>query len=143
MPQPCRRASMAPAWSMYERMTPPKMVPCALVSRGIMSTRMAGSFHFGCGVTGSRGCEVTPAPRPRDCATAQPRSQSGLLLRRLLLDQAVVELDAGILAQPLQQCRTEIARLLEAHRLAVREALVGRLRVDLLLLEDLEHDRPF
>jgi hypothetical protein len=32
-------------------MRPPKMVPWALVSRGIMSTRMAGSFHLGSGST--------------------------------------------------------------------------------------------
>src|ERR1043166_6000143 len=45
--RPCRRASIAPAWSMYDRITPPKIVPCAFVSRGIINTRIAGSFPFG------------------------------------------------------------------------------------------------
>ncbi len=33
----------AAARSMYERMMPPKIVPCALVSRGRRTTRIAGS----------------------------------------------------------------------------------------------------
>ncbi len=46
---------------------PPKIVPYAFVSRGIMSTRMAGSFHFG-----STGSEDNYAPCcdfERDCST--------------------------------------------------------------------------
>src|SRR5881398_2458113 len=100
------------------------MVPCALVSRGIISTRIAGSFHFGrmpsrgCEVSGSRGCEVTPTPRPRDRTTPQPRSQSRLL-RRLLLEQRVVDVDCRVLAQALQERGAEIARLALPHHLAV------------------------
>src|ERR1051325_8610159 len=45
--RPWRRASIAPAWSMYDRITPPKIVPCAFVSRGIISTRIPASPHFG------------------------------------------------------------------------------------------------
>src|SRR5207244_11188595 len=40
---PCREASMAPAKSMWLKMTPPKMVPRALVSRGSIVTRRVGS----------------------------------------------------------------------------------------------------
>src|SRR5881628_1617598 len=39
----CREAAMAPAKSMWLKMTPPKMVPRALVSRGSIVTRRVGS----------------------------------------------------------------------------------------------------
>jgi hypothetical protein len=41
-PETWRCASTAPAWSMWERMMPPKIVPWALVCLGIMTTRIAG-----------------------------------------------------------------------------------------------------
>src|ERR1700686_4805850 len=95
--QPCRRASIAPAWSMNERITPPKIVPCAFVSRGIMSTRIAGSFHF-----------VLTSIR------------SGALLRlRLRLQHLVVDVHLRVLAKLLQQHGAQTARLLIANHFDV------------------------
>ncbi|MEA2897059.1 MAG: hypothetical protein QOJ84_2674, partial [Bradyrhizobium sp.] len=62
---------------------------CAFVSRGIIRTRIAGSSQRGCAVSPSRDSAVTS-------------SYPGLL-RRLLLDQLLVDVDRRRLAQPLQQ----------------------------------------
>ena len=39
----CREAAIAPAKSIWLKITPPKIVPRALVSRGSMVTRSVGS----------------------------------------------------------------------------------------------------
>src|SRR5436305_3304007 len=75
------------------------MVPCALVSRGIISTRMAGSSQREYGVSLARDSAVTS-------------SYPGLLRLRLLLDQLLIDVDGRRLPQPLQQRRAKIARLL-------------------------------
>src|SRR3954469_24278211 len=113
---------MAPAWSMKERMTPPKIVPCAFVSRGIMSTRMAGSFHFD---------EISSTRSALRGRTFAGRSES------LLID-----LDLRVFLQAIEQHLAKIARFLLAQRLRVlRAVLIDRFRIDLLLLEHLKHDR--
>jgi len=38
---------MAAAMSMWDRLTPPKIVPRGFVSRGIITTRIAGSRSLG------------------------------------------------------------------------------------------------
>src|SRR6266550_3699431 len=118
---PWRRASIAPAWSRNERITPPKIVPCAFVSRGIMSTRIAGSFHF---------------------ARISNRLQARLLGRRVALYHDRVDLDLRFFSQSLQKHRSQISRLLLPKHLGVRGAiLIGGLRIDFLLIDDLQYHR--
>src|SRR3954452_13448098 len=107
------------------------MVPCAFVSRGIISTRMAGSSQRGCsGVSLSRDSAVTA-------------SYPGLLLRlRLLIDQLLADDDRRRFAQPLQQRRAEAPRFLLAQVVGVlRPVLRGRSVIGFLLLGDLEQHR--
>src|SRR5207248_7618627 len=104
------------------------MVPCALVSRGIISTRMAGSSQRGCGVSLSRDSAVT-------------WSYPGLLLRRRR-DQLLVNVDRGRLAQPLQQRCAKVPRLLLTKIVGVlRAILCERGGIGFLLLGDLEEHR--
>src|SRR3954462_5040734 len=100
------------------------MVPCAFVSRGIISTRMAGSSQRGCsGVSLSRDSAVTA-------------SYPGLLLRlRLLIDQLLVDDNRRRFAQPLQQRRAEAPRFLLAQVVGVlRPVLRGCSVIGFLLL---------
>src|SRR2546423_3666081 len=98
-------------------MTPPKIVPCAFVSRGIIRTRIAGSSHFG---------RISTANLLR-------------ALRVLLREHLVVHVDLRLLAQTLQQRRAQAARLALAKRVDERRAILLNLgRARLLLFDDLE-----
>src|SRR4051794_4433310 len=101
-------------------MTPPKMVPCAFVSRGIIRTRIAGSSHFGRISTANLLCALRAV---------------------LLLEHLVVHVDLRALAQPLQERRAKAARLLLTERVDERGAVLLDLhRARLLLLDHLERD---
>src|SRR5437763_16494364 len=104
------------------------MVPCALVSRGIIKTRMAGSSQRGCGVSLARDSAVT-------------WSYPGLLLGRRR-DQLLVDVDRRRLAQPLQQRGAKVARLLLAKIVGgLRAVLCARGGSGFLLLGDLAEHR--